>query len=200
MTAVKRLLNIGGCSKDIPLPPMFKDYEHVLLDNFAIREQPDILMDAKEIVDQVSMKGQYDVVYCSHVLEHLRRQDTGAVLRGMYHAVKPDGFVMIRVPDVVAAVQDMVSKDKQFHQQPFPEAKEAINREITYHSVIYGSDALIKGNPGQQHLQAFTLESLTWGLDYVGFKEFHGKSENLEIIMIAFKEAPSKELLEFLYG
>lgn len=194
----KSVLNVGGCSKDIPLPEIFKDYEHILLDTFVIREVPDIVMNAKDIVDQDWMKEKYDAIYCSHTLEHIPRKDTGAVFRGFFHALKDDGFLYIRVPDVVAAIRDMDKRGLEFHQQPFPESENHILREVTYHDIVYGSDILMKGNPDQQHRQAFTIKSLQWGLDYVGFKHFFGQEDNLEIQLIAFKNPPSEELITLL--
>jgi len=196
----KRVLNVGGCSKDIPLPEMFKDYDHVLLDVHMSHEPPDIIMDAGEIDKHEFLREDFDAVYCSHMLEHLPRYKTGAVFKGLYHALKPDGFLLIRVPDICEAIKDMVQKGKQFHQQPFPEAEEDIVREVSYHGIIYGEDRFIKDNPYQRHNQAFTVESLCWGLEYVGFKHFHAKSDNLEIVLLAFKEEPTKEVMELIYG
>jgi len=196
---VKRsVLNVGGCSKDIPLPAVFDNYEHILLDTFIIREVPDIVMNAKDMVNQEWMKEKYDAVYCSHTLEHIPRQETGAIFRGFAHVLKPDGFLLVRVPDVVAAIRDMDSKDKEFHQQPFPESENDILRAVTYHDIVYGSDHLIKGNPHQQHLQAFTIKSLQWGLDYVGFRHFFAQEDNLEIQLVAFKNPPTEEIISLL--
>jgi predicted SAM-dependent methyltransferase len=192
-------LNIGGTSKDIPLPEFLKDYEHVLLDCYQTKEPPDILMDAHELEDTYSMKEKYDAVYCSHTLEHFPVKGFGKILRGLFHVLKKDGFLIIRVPDVVQAVQDMVSNGRQFHQQCRPEDPDQNVRLVTYQEIIYGRDHL-GGNPNMMHHQAFTLDSLVWGLEWVGFKIFHGKERDLEITLIAFKQEPKTEVLELIYG
>lgn len=188
-----KLLNVGGGSKEIPLPDMFKDYEHFLLDNCITREPPDIQMDAGDISEHEWMHHLFDVVYCSHTLEHIPREKTGAVFRGFHHALKPSGMLMIRVPDLVQAINHMVENNREFHQQVDPESENTLLARVTYHDIIYGMDSLVKKNPGQRHVQAFTPASLAWGLEYVGFKQFFTKTTDLEILMIAFKEHPDEK-------
>jgi hypothetical protein len=44
------------------------------------------------------------------------------------------------------------------------------------------------------------MDSLVWGLEWVGFKVFHGKEQDLEITLVAFKKDPPPELIEKIYG
>ena len=62
-----RVLNVGGGSKDIPLPPHYAGWEHVLMD-IDPKGQPDLVCDAREL--PALPAGQYDAIFCSHNLEH----------------------------------------------------------------------------------------------------------------------------------
>ena len=92
-----KVLNVGGNSKAIALPPMFDGYEHLLLD-IDPTGQPDLLCDARELTGTPA--AQYDAIYCSHNLEHYFRHDVPRVLAGFIHVLKPHGFAHIRVPDI----------------------------------------------------------------------------------------------------
>src|SRR5262245_43868689 len=94
---MKRLLNVGGNNKEIPLPPQYAGFEHLLLD-VDPRGRPDILCDARRLA---TLDGaQFDAIYCSHNLEHYYRHDVRVVLTGFLHVLKDGGFAHIRVPDV----------------------------------------------------------------------------------------------------
>jgi hypothetical protein len=45
---MKKVLNVGGNSKAIPLPPQYAGFEHLLLD-IDPKGQPDVLCDAREL-------------------------------------------------------------------------------------------------------------------------------------------------------
>ena len=67
-----RVLNVGGASKTIPIPPHYAGWEHLLLD-IDPRGEPDIVCDARELTSLPP--AQFDAVYCSHNLEHYYRYD-----------------------------------------------------------------------------------------------------------------------------
>ncbi|HET9736059.1 MAG TPA: hypothetical protein VFP62_12375, partial [Burkholderiales bacterium] len=67
---MRKLLNVGGNTKDIPLPENYRGWENVLLDIDA-RGNPDVLCDARELTKLAG--ATYDAVYCSHNLEHYYR-------------------------------------------------------------------------------------------------------------------------------
>ena len=64
---MKRVLNVGGASKAIPIPQHYAGWEHVLLD-VDPNQEPDIVCDARELVELPA--GGFDAIYCSHNLEH----------------------------------------------------------------------------------------------------------------------------------
>jgi len=58
-----KVLNVGGASKDIPLPPQYAGWQHTLLDiDPDVRR--DVVCDAREMSRLPA--AQYDAVYCSH--------------------------------------------------------------------------------------------------------------------------------------
>ena len=66
----KRLLNVGGQSRDIQLPNPYGSFEHVLLD-LDPTVGADILLDVRDLASLEPQ--QFDAVYCSHSLEHVRQ-------------------------------------------------------------------------------------------------------------------------------
>ena len=94
---MKRVLNVGGHSKEIPLPPQYADFEHLLLD-IDPKGSPDIVCDARNLTSLDA--NQFDSVYCSHNLEHYYHHDVPRVLAGFLHVLNDGGFAYIAVPDI----------------------------------------------------------------------------------------------------
>ena len=99
---MKRLLNVGGNSKAIPLPAQYAGFEHLLLD-IDPKRSPDVLCDARELA--ALSAGQFDAIYCSHNLEHYYRHEVPRVLAGFLHVLKDGGIAHIRVPDIGAVMR-----------------------------------------------------------------------------------------------
>ncbi len=190
---MKKVLNVGGNSKQIPLPPQYAGWKHVLLD-IDPRGGPDVVCDARELS---SLPGHtYDSVYCSHNLEHYYRHDAVKVLAGFVHVLKADGFVLIRVPDLGELMRAVVEKnldiDDFLYQSPAG--------PITVRDVIYGYGAEIErsGNDFYAHKTGFTQKSLTSILKTSGFPwVFTGVGE-LEVIAFAFVNRPTEEAKRLL--
>jgi ubiquinone/menaquinone biosynthesis C-methylase UbiE len=94
---MKKVLNVGGNSKAIPLPPQYAEFDHLLLD-IDPKGLPDIVCDARKLTALEA--SQFDAVYCSHNLEHYYRHDVPRVLAGFLHVLKDGGFAHILVPDI----------------------------------------------------------------------------------------------------
>lgn len=185
---MKRVLNVGGNSKAIPLPPAYRGWENVLLD-IDPRTNPDVLCDARELTRLPS--GEYDAVYCSHNLEHYYRHDVPKVLAGFRHVLKDDGFANIRVPDMAevmrAAVQNGMDIDDVLYQ--------SAAGPITVRDVIYGYGPEIErsGNDFFAHKTGFTRKSLQAALQASGFPHVYLDARNLEVLAVAFKRPPGDE-------
>lgn len=59
---MKKVLNVGGNNKSIPLPPQYIEFEHLLLD-IDPRDEPDFVCDTRKLATLDA--GQFDAIYCS---------------------------------------------------------------------------------------------------------------------------------------
>ena len=183
---IRKVLNVGGNSKDIQIPDQYSDWNHVLLD-IDPRGHPDIVCDARELMSMG--KNEYDAIYCSHNLEHYYRHDARKVLLGFFHILKVDGLAHVRVPDIDALMKIVVAKkmdaDDFLYQSPAG--------PITVHDVLYGYGVEVEksGNDFFAHKTGFSPKSLTKILNECGFPIIYVNLGNIEIEAFAFKEKPS---------
>jgi len=182
----RKVLNVGGNSKKIPIPPQYDGWEHVLLD-IDPKGNPDVVCDARNLTGLLG--ADYDSVYCSHNLEHYYRHDVEKVLAGFLHILKDDGFAYIRVPDMGELMQIVGQRgldiDDFLYQAPCG--------PITVSDVIYGHGEEIEksGNDFYAHKTGFTQKSLKATLLNAGFPFVFIRVGDLEISAIAFKRKPS---------
>lgn len=185
-----KVLNVGGNNKNIPIPPQYDGWEHVLLD-IDPKGLPDVVCDARDLTGLP--EGDYDSVYCSHNLEHYYRHDVKKVLAGFLHVLKDDGFAYIRVPDVGELMKIVVERgmdiDDFLYQSPAG--------PITVSDVIYGYGKEIE-NSGCDffaHKTGFTQKSLEASLINAGFPVVFTRGGNLEISAFAFKSKPGDDAI-----
>jgi SAM-dependent methyltransferase len=185
---VRKVLNVGGSTKETPLPPQYAGWEHILLD-IDPRGNPDLVCDARELLNLPS--ATYDSVYCSHNLEHYYRHDGAKVLRGFAHVLKPDGFAYIRVPDMGELMQTVIDKsldiDDVLYQSPAG--------PITVRDVMYGYGVELErsGNDFFAHKTGFTQKSLLSFLNAAGFPWVFTATGNLEVMAVAFLDKPAEQ-------
>jgi SAM-dependent methyltransferase len=194
---MKSVLNVGGGSKAIALPPHYHGWQHVLLD-VDPKGNPDIVLDARALHTLPPVT--YDAVFCSHNLEHYHRHHGADVLRGMNHVLKADGFLEIQVPDVGEvmrlAVQNRLDLDDILYDSP--------RGPILLRDVLWGYHVEIEqsGRDYYAHKTGFTPKSLVNFIIPLGFPFYAIRQENLEITAIFFKQHPSEDqqrLLGFRY-
>jgi len=187
------VLNVGGNSRDIVLPPIYQGWTQVLLDIDAAAK-PDIQCDARELMRLPA--GQYDAVYCSHNLEHYYHHEVPRVLAGFLHVMKVDGFAHIRVPDLNAVMREMMAKNLDIEDVLY------VSRAgpVTVRDVIYGWSVEIErsGTGFFAHKTGFTLKSLQAKLKGAGFGEIYAGTRGREIMAYAFKTRPTDELAALL--
>jgi hypothetical protein len=184
---VKRVLNVGGGGRDIPIPSEYEGWEHVLLDiDPAVR--PDVVWDARRLGELPG--AQFEAVYCSHNLEHYFRHEARDVLRGMKHVLRPDGFAQIKVPDLGELFQVVAQKKLDIDDFLYQSAA----GPITVRDVVYGYAVEIErsGNTFYAHKTGFTQRSLTQLLNSCGFPWVFSGCGNLEIVAIAFPQPPTE--------
>lgn len=190
----KKVLNVGGNSKAIALPPQYAGYEHLLLD-IDPAGQPDIVCDARRLTELDP--AQFDAIYCSHNLEHYHRHDVARVLAGFRHVLKPGGFAHLRVPDVGEVMRQAVARNLDIDDVLYQSAA----GPIMVLDVIYGFSAQIErsGNDFFAHKTGFTQKSLLLALQRAGFQHIFSGTGNLEVTAVAFQGVPSAEALA-LFG
>jgi hypothetical protein len=185
---VRKVLNVGGNNKAIPLPPQYDGWEHVLLD-IDPRGNPDVVCDARQLTSLPAES--YDSVYCSHNLEHYYHHDVSKVLAGFFHIIKPDGFVYIRVPDILQVMRTMIEKGLDIEDTLY----ESGMGPISVRDVIYGHGGEIErsGNDFFAHKTGFTPKSLMAVLLSAGFGKVGvlPMPAGFEVTAFAFKDKPS---------
>jgi ubiquinone/menaquinone biosynthesis C-methylase UbiE len=191
-----RVLNVGGGSKDIPLPPHYGKWRHDLLD-IDSKGRPDVVCDAREL--HTLAASQYDAVYCSHNLEHYYQHDGPKVLKGFLHVLKPDGFAEIRVPDMKLVMKRVVESNLDIEDVLY----QSPSGPISIRDVIYGYGKQIEtsGVDFYAHKTGFTTQSLRALLLRSGFPNVYMfvLEEAFEMKAFAFKREPTaaqRKLLE----
>ncbi len=190
---MKKVLNVGGSSKAIPLPPEYAGWEHVLLD-IDPKGMPDVVCDARQL--STLPASTYDSVYCAHNLEHYHHHDAKKVLAGFAHVLKKDGFVYLRVPDIAEVMRTALDKKLDIEDVLYQSAE----GPISVRDVLYGFGAQIErsGNDFYAHKTGFTQKSLTAILLATGFKMIYSGCGNFEVIAFAFTSDPTQEAIELL--
>ena len=188
---MRRVLNVGGNNKSIPLPPQYEGWEHVLLDVDPSGD-PDVLCDARELGSLPA--STYDAVYCSHNLEHYHRHEAPRVLAGFLHVLKEDGFAHIIVPDVGELMRIVVQHQLDVEDVLY----ECPMGPVRVCDVLYGFGPEIErsGNDFFAHRNGFTKRSLTSLLKRSGFSTVYSNTGNLEVAVVALRSKPSLEIIE----
>ena len=183
---MKKLLNVGGNSKNIGIPAHYADFEHLLLD-IDSKGSPDIVCDARML--QTLKVSQFDAVYCSHNLEHYYRHDVPRVLAGFLHVLKDGGFAQIKVPDIHEVMKIVIEKRMDIEDVLYQSSA----GPIMVLDVLYGYSVEIErsGKDFYAHKTGFTHKSLVKAIVTSGFSEVFTTSSNLEINVIAFKGVPN---------
>ena len=184
---IKKLLNVGGGSKNIEIPNQYDGWTPDLLD-IDPKGEPDIICDARELTGLA--ENEYDGVYCSHNLEHYYHHDAIKVLHGFRHVLKEDGFIHVRVPDIAGLIRIVAEKDMDIedvlYQSPIG--------PITVRDVIYGYGVEIEqsGNDFYAHKTGYSQQSLRMLLNQCGFPVTYMVSGNYEINALALMQQPSR--------
>jgi hypothetical protein len=184
---LKKVLNVGGNNKAIPLPPQYAEFEHLLLD-IDPKGSPDIVCDARKLTTLEG--GQFSAVYCSHNLEHYYRHDVPRVLAGFLHVLKDGGFAQIRVPDISEVMRVTIERGLDIDDVLYQSGA----GPIMVLDVLYGHSVEIErsGQDFYAHKTGFTQKSLLIALRRSGFSKTYSMVGNLEINALAFKGVPDQ--------
>lgn len=191
---LRKVLNVGGNNKSIPIPPCFDGWQHDLLD-IDPTVNPDILCDARELWRLPPR--QYDAIYCSHNLEHYWSGEVASVLKGFKLLLKKDGFVYIKVPNLLGVMKHVVDNsmdlDSILYEMP-------PDKSFTSLDVIFGWQRKIEatGVDFYAHKTGFSASLLQRTLKTAGFPIGCTFCDTLEIRTIAFTSKPSDETRRLL--
>jgi SAM-dependent methyltransferase len=179
---MKSVLNVGGGSKAIPIPPHYQGWRHILLD-VDPTGGADLALDARQL--RTLAPSTYHAVYCSHNLEHYHRNHGAEFLRGMHHVLKPGGFLEIRVPDVGEVMRLAVRNRLDLDDVPYQSPR----GPILLRDVLWGYHVEIEtsGRDYYAHKTGFTVNSLVNFVMPIGFPVHATRQENLEITAVFFK-------------
>src|ERR1700687_1151786 len=183
-----RVLNVGGGSKDIPLPPHYGNWRHDLLD-IDPKGKPDVVCDAREL--HTLAAGQYDAVYCSHNLEHYYPHDGPKVLKGFLHVLKPDGFAEIRVSDLNSVMKRVVESNLDIEDVLY----QSPGGPILVRDVFYGWGKQVEASRADFYVRkiGFRALYLEGMLRRSGFSNVYVfvAEDAFEIRAVAFKKEPT---------
>lgn len=152
MSKSPSLLHVG-CGGD-PLPEWLNKYHEIRLD-IDEAHKPDVVADMRDLPDI----GKFDLIYCSHALEHLSPHEVVPALEGFHRVLNDGGSVVLFVPDLedVSATDDVL-----FNAPAGP---------ITGLDLIYGYRKMLKDKPYMAHKTGFTAKTLHNALTEAGFKK-----------------------------
>ncbi len=106
---MRKVLNVGGNNRAIPLPSIYEEWVQLLLD-IDPKGQPDVLCDARAMTDLPA--STYDSVYCSHNLEHYHRHEVPKVLAGFRHVLKADGLEIGATAELFLTTSEISSESR----------------------------------------------------------------------------------------
>jgi SAM-dependent methyltransferase len=119
------------------------------------RNEPDICASMTSLGDI----GPYDVVCCSHALEHLYPHEVFLALSEFRRVLKPDGVVVIVVPDL----EDVRPTEEVLLEYP--------GWKISGLHLYYGDPSQISEFPHMAHHSGFVQATLRGALQAAGFEK-----------------------------
>lgn len=107
--------------------------------------------------------GPFDVVLCSHALEHVAPHEVQQALGEFRRVLKPGGHAIVFVPDLegVSPTADVIL------QAPVG--------GISGHDLFYGYGPALADNPHMAHRCGFTQETLAKAMKRTGFATVEAK-------------------------
>ena len=195
--AATRLFLHVGCGRARPnrLPPCFAQagWREIRLD-IDPEVCPDIvasMTDMGKVPD-----GTFDAVWSSHNLEHLHSFEVPLALGEFVRVLKPDGFVLINLPDLRAVARYILADNLN---NPMYSAEAGI---ITPLDVLFGHQrSLQEGRHFMAHRTGFTASTLGKLLLDAGFAEVRvTEGRSWDLWALALKPDSPLNLLDEMAG
>jgi SAM-dependent methyltransferase len=149
--------------------------------------EPDIVASMTDMANVPS--GSMDALYSSHNLEHLFAHEVPAALREFRRVLKPDGFVLITLPDIQTVCELILRNGLEATVLVTPCGP------IAPLDIMYGlRPALAHGKVHMAHRSGFTLQTLLAALTSAGFGYAVGQRylPNMSLWVIAWVTRPDE--------
>lgn len=138
-----------------------------------LRESSDIIMDITK--ENLPFRdGSVDVIFASHILEHINQQNLDSVLAEFYRVLRPKrGLLRVSVPDIEKAIAAYLKKDYLFFARssiaPYDESMPlgGMLASWFYSTRLFGDPQL---KYGDGHLHCFDKSYLAWYLKKANFR------------------------------
>jgi SAM-dependent methyltransferase len=185
---MKRFLNVGGGSKDVPVPDYYAGWQHELAETDPT-VGADYLVDPRDL--STLPADTFDAVYGAHVLEHYYPHDARKILKGVRHVLKPDGFAEFRTINIAAVMKEVVEKKLDMNDTLY----RSDVGNVTVKDAIYGFHADIEesGEEYFAHRSGFTPRSLADFLQQSGFFRVIVAGYAFNLLAYAFRAEPTAE-------
>jgi len=181
LSGIKHLLNAGsgpGSARRIARMIRERDLKEVRFD-IDPGVQPDIVGSVLELEKSFEPQS-FDVIWSSHVLEHLYAHDVFPTLRQFHRILKQDGFALLMTPDLEAVAHFIVEQGIAAVAYQSPAGP------IRPLDMLYGhSRAIEEGHMHMAHRTGFTAERLGNLLLMAGFPTVSVATENFEVCALA---------------
>jgi ubiquinone/menaquinone biosynthesis C-methylase UbiE len=172
-----------GCGPYNPeaLPQLFRDgnWQEIRLDiNTAVN--PDILgtiTDLSAVPDN-----SVDAVFSSHNLEHIYHYEVPIALEEFKRILKPEGFLMIVVPDMQTAAEFVARGDME--NEPLYISPGGPVRALW---MFYGMGTEVPGMPYMAHKTGFTSQNLNQKLQEANFARVEVIRTEFELVAFGYK-------------
>lgn len=166
--ARRRLLHVGcGFASAHRLHAAFRndeEWQEIRLD-IDEKVKPDIVCSTVDMSGSVP-SGSVDAVWSSHTVEHLYDHEVAAAFGEFLRVLNPDGFLLLRCPDLEAAAESMLRHGIEHAAYESPAGP------ITPLDMLFGfRPAVAAGNQFMAHRTGFTDERMGRMLLEAGFAE-----------------------------
>lgn len=186
------LLHVGcGAYDREKLPSVFR---HTGWREIRLDIDPDVEPDfVASITDmKVISNGVIDAVYSSHNIEHLYPHDVYLALKEMHRVLKPDGFALIKLPDLQEVARHIAEGklDDPLYLSPMG--------PIAPLDILFGHrPSLARGNAFMAHRTGFTSGTLAAVLIKAGFAAVMVQRDSTAFALaaVAFPSTPKREQL-----
>lgn len=172
-------LNVGSGNADLNWPAA-KDWKEIRVD-LSTTTNPHVVDDIMGL-DKVP-DGVADVIWASHVLEHIYWHDIPRTLAGFSRVLKADGYAIILTPDL-ESIRDRIG-DRLL--EPVYDSAEG---PIAAIDMIYGYRPYVEiGLELQMHRTGFTARSMATVLNSLGYKALIIRAIH-DLVTIIYKGEP----------